>query len=227
MATAVSISASATPSLALCTKPRLSLNPPPSLNQSCFVNAAAGAKPYSISLPLHPLRVRVAERRRAMWRGRGGCRAVCYSGPLTTQSIQWICTVSTAVLALVHGTGIRKAFLVPIFALQAPLSIVSWIKGDYGLWTAFLALLVRLFFFIPGELELPLAAFLIVGVAPYEVMRFRGTQEGAVLSLVIAGYLAFQHFTRIGSLRKAFDQGSIVATLAVISITVMSCLLLF
>lgn len=83
-----------------------------------------------------------------------------------------------------------------------------------------------LFLWITGELELPLAAFLVVAVAPYEFMRFRGTKESAVLCLVVAGYLAFEHFSRIGSLKKAFDQGSIVATLSVICFAVMAFLLL-
>jgi hypothetical protein len=54
----------------------------------------------------------------------------------------------------------------------------------------------------------------------------RGTQEGAILSLLIVAYLAFQHFSRAGSLQKAFEQGSIVATLAIICITAVSGLLL-
>lgn len=54
----------------------------------------------------------------------------------------------------------------------------------------------------------------------------RGTQEGAIIAMVIAGYLAFQHFSRIGNLHGAFEQGSIVATLAIICITVISFLFL-
>ncbi|XP_048230965.1 cold-regulated 413 inner membrane protein 1, chloroplastic isoform X2 [Ricinus communis] len=111
-------------------------------------------------------------------------------------------------------------------------SNLQWIStissaGEYGIWTAFLALLVRLFFFIPGELELPFLALLLVLVAPYQVTNLRGTQEGATIGLAIAGYLAFQHFTRAGNLQKAFEQGSIVATLAIICVTVISCLFLF
>ncbi|KAD3068944.1 hypothetical protein E3N88_36824 [Mikania micrantha] len=104
------------------------------------------------------------------------------------------------------GTAIQKSFLVPFFALQAPASLVSWIKGEYGIWTAFLALLVRLFFYIPGELELPFIALLMVILLPYQITNLRGRQEGTVLSLVIAAFLAFQHFTRVGSLKRAFDQ---------------------
>ncbi|XP_008797508.1 cold-regulated 413 inner membrane protein 1, chloroplastic-like [Phoenix dactylifera] len=151
---------------------------------------------------------------------------VCYAAPVSPQSLQWVSAVSAAVLMLAKGTTIQKSFLVPLFALQAPTSIISWIKGKYGTWTVFLALLVRLFYFIPGELVLPFLAMLLVIVAPYETMNLRGTQAGTIISLAIAGYLAFQHFSRMGSLRRAFDQGSIVATLAVICIAIVPCLFL-
>ncbi|XP_010926447.1 cold-regulated 413 inner membrane protein 1, chloroplastic [Elaeis guineensis] len=155
------------------------------------------------------------------------CRGtVCYTAPVSPQTLQWVSAVSAAVLMLAKGTTIQKSFLVPLFALQAPASIISWIKGKYGTWTVFLALLVRLFYFIPGELVLPFLAMLLVIVAPYQTMSLRGTQAGTIISLAIAGFLAFQHFSRMGSLRRAFDQGSIVATLAVICITIVPCLFL-
>ncbi|PIA30084.1 hypothetical protein AQUCO_05700059v1 [Aquilegia coerulea] len=157
---------------------------------------------------------------------KGSLGVVCYSSPLSPHTLQWVSTISSAVLVLAKGTAIPKSFLVPLFALQAPKSIVSWIKGEYGLWTAFLALLVRLFLSVPGELELPFMAMLLVIVSPYQVVDLRGTQAGAIISLIVAGYLAFQHFSRLGSLRKAFDQGSSIATLALIAITAASCLLL-
>lgn len=55
----------------------------------------------------------------------------------------------------------------------------------------------------------------------------RGSQGGAIIALAIAAYLAFQHFSRLGNLRKAFDQGSIVATLALITITLIPFFFLF
>ncbi|KAB1221373.1 hypothetical protein CJ030_MR2G004073 [Morella rubra] len=157
---------------------------------------------------------------------RRGFGAVCYAAPLTARNLQWISLVSSAVLMFAKGTAIQKSFLVPLVALQAPASVISWMKGEYGIWAAFLALLVRLYFFIPGELELPFVALLLVIVAPYQVMNLRGTQAGAIVSLVIAGYMAFQHFSRTGSLQNAFNQGSIVATLAIIFITAAACLFL-
>ncbi|URE22384.1 hypothetical protein MUK42_16990 [Musa troglodytarum] len=187
-----------------------------------------GPAPPAVAIPLM---------RRQQTERRGG--VVCYCAPLNPQTLQWVSAVSVAVLMFAKGTAIQKSFLVPLFALQAPASVISWIKGDYGTWTAFLALLVRLFYFVPGGLELPFLAMLLVIVAPYQTMNlrqslenklytcstilinvfyisYRGTQAGAIVSLAIAGYLAFQHFSRVGGLRKACDQGSIVATSAVV-----------
>nr|XP_008383519.2 cold-regulated 413 inner membrane protein 1, chloroplastic-like [Malus domestica] len=180
------------------------------------------------SLHRNPLRVSIGGKKEfmAMKGKRRGSGAMCYAAPLSVNSLQWISTISSAVLLLAKGTAV-KSFLVPLFLLQAPATVVSWIKGEYGIWAAFLALLVRLFFFIPGELELPLTAFLLVIVAPYQVLKLRGRQEGAIISLVIVAYLAFQHFSRIGSLERSFDRGSIIATLAIVSITALSCLFLF
>ncbi|VAH23006.1 unnamed protein product [Triticum turgidum subsp. durum] len=152
------------------------------------------------------------------------CSASAYLSPPTTQ---WVSVAAAAVLLLAKGTGIHKSFLVPLFVLQAPTAVISWIKSEYGLWTAFLALVVRLFLPFPGELELPLSTMLAVSVAPYQVMNVRGTQGGAIVSLVLAAYLAFQHFTRTGGIGKAFDQGSIVATMAIICIAVINVILLF
>ncbi|PON84947.1 Cold-regulated protein [Trema orientale] len=167
----------------------------------------------------------MAMKTRTKKKGRG-FGAVCYASPLSVRNLQWISTISSVILMLAKGTAIHKSFLIPLFAIQAPASVIAWIKGEYGIWAAFLALLVRLFFFIPGELELPFLALLLVIVAPYQVINLRGTQEGAIIALLIAGYLAFQHFSRTGSLQRAFDQGSIVATLAIICITAVSFLLL-
>ncbi|KAM5587776.1 cold-regulated 413 inner membrane protein 1, chloroplastic [Rosa sericea] len=194
----------------------------------------------SSSLHYHPLRVSISRnvsisgneelklmKKTTKKKIRRGMSTVCYASPFRVDTIQWIATIASAILMFAKGTAVQKSFLVPLFALQAPNSVISWIKGEYGIWTAFLAILVRLFFFIPGELELPLVALLLVIVAPHQVMSVRGRQECAIISLVIAGYLAFQHFSRIGSLNQSFDRGSIVATVAIVCITVLSCLLLF
>ncbi|XP_009353836.2 cold-regulated 413 inner membrane protein 1, chloroplastic-like [Pyrus x bretschneideri] len=181
------------------------------------------------SLHRNPLRVSIGGKKEFMvMKGkRRGSGAMCYAAPLSVNTLQFVSTISSAILLLAKGTAVQKSFLVPLFLLQAPDAVISWIKSEYGFWTAFLALLVRLFFFIPGELELPLTALLLVIVAPHQVLHIRGRQEGAIIALVVAAYLAFQHFSRIGSLRRSFERGSIIATIAIISITVLSCLFLF
>uniref|UniRef100_A0A5B6ZJK1 Uncharacterized protein n=1 Tax=Davidia involucrata TaxID=16924 RepID=A0A5B6ZJK1_DAVIN len=218
----LSLSSAVQPRFSLYNKHFLSLKSPP--HQKSGLLHLTQRSSYG---GFNPLRVSISNKD-AMKKTRRGFGPVCYSGALLSpRNLQWIFTVSSAVLMLAKGTAIQKSFIVPLFALQAPASIVSWIKGEYGIWTAFLTLLVRLFFFIPGELELPFIALLLVIVAPYQVMNLRGTKEGVIISLAIVGYLAFQHFSRAGSLRKAFDQGSIVATLAIICILAVPCLLLF
>jgi len=177
-------------------------------------------------LGFNSLRVSVDSKEFMSKHRRRGCGIVCYSAPLAPRDLQLICTISTAVLMLARGTAIQKSFLVPLFALQAPASIVSWIQGEYGIWSVFLALLVRLFYYIPGELELPFIALLLVIVAPSQVMNLRGRQEGIFLSLAIAAFLAFQHFSRASSFRKAFDRGSIIATLGIVCVVAVPCLLL-
>ncbi|KAK7840831.1 cold-regulated 413 inner membrane protein 1 [Quercus suber] len=158
-----------------------------------------------------------------------------YNAPLETLQVdhvmwvlEWAFVLNTEsrVLVFAKGTAIQKSFLVPLLALQAPATVISWIKGEYGMWIAFLALLIRLFLFIPGELELPFLALILVIVAPYQVMNLQGTQQGAIVSLLIMGYLAFQHFSRAGSLQKSIEQGSIIATLAIVCTTAVSLLLL-
>ncbi|XP_068667095.1 cold-regulated 413 inner membrane protein 1, chloroplastic-like [Aristolochia californica] len=173
------------------------------------------------------LSVRVSPTHYSRKKARRCSGLVCYSAAIRPETLQWVCTVTSGLLMLVKGTAIHKSFLVPLVALQAPGSVISWIQSEYGAWAAFLGLLVRLFYFIPGELELPFWTLLLLIVAPHQAMTLRGTQAGAIISLAIAAYLALHHFYRAGSLQKAFDQGSFVATLAIICITLATSLLLF
>ncbi|CAN7093790.1 unnamed protein product [Brassica rapa subsp. narinosa] len=195
-----------------------------------------------LSVPTHrtsavcfnPLRVSLDRQRtatavstKAEKQRKRGSSVVCYAAPpMSLHNLQWVSAISCVALMVARGTGIHKSFVVPLLALTAPSGIISWAKGEYGIWTAFIALLARLFFAFPGELELPFIALLLAIVAPYQVMSIRGKQEGALISLAISCFLAFQHFSRAGSLQKAFDQGSVVATLGIIGVTVVSVLFL-
>lgn len=159
---------------------------------------------------------------------RGRTVACTASAPLFhPQTLHWVSAVASVILMFSRATPIQKSLLAPLFALQAPTNVISWIKGEYGNWTALLALLVRLFYHVPGEVELPLIAMLLAIVAPTQTMNLRGTPAAAIISLVIAGYLAYQHFTKHGTLENAFDSTSIVPSLALICALAAPCLLLF
>ncbi|KAI3854434.1 hypothetical protein MKW92_051752 [Papaver armeniacum] len=147
---------------------------------------------------------------------------------LSPQNLQWVCVIASAVLIIASGTSIQKSFLVPMFILQAPEEIFTWIKGENGVWAVFLALAFKLFYIFPKELELPLYAMLFVIASPQQVVKLRGTQTGSVISLLIAGFLAFQHFSGIGfgNLLKGFQPGSLLATVGIIGITLAPLMLL-
>ncbi|CAO2178884.1 unnamed protein product [Urochloa humidicola] len=70
---------------------------------------------------------------------------------------------------------------------------------------------------------------LIVAIAttPFQFISLRESQGRAILSLVTVAYLAFQHFTGAGGLRRAFGREAIVATLCIICMTVITLMLAF
>ncbi|XP_058101196.1 cold-regulated 413 inner membrane protein 2, chloroplastic-like [Magnolia sinica] len=105
--------------------------------------------------------------------------------------------------------------------------VLSWHSWFVSFTTFLAGYVFKSFSCSQCELELPFLALLLVIVAPYQAMNLRGMQAGAIISLARAGFLALQHFSRVGSLQQAFDQRSVVATLSVICITVVPCLLLF
>lgn len=144
----------------------------------------------------------------------GGALSTECSVALSTEALRWLFGVAAVVLMLSKHTALDKSFLVPLLALEAPGDVISWIRADYGLWTAFLVFLVRLFYYIPGELELPFLFVLLVIIAPYQALNLRGTQAGMVISIAASAYLIYQHVTRTGGIKKVFDQGVVVPTIA-------------
>ncbi|KAI3865674.1 hypothetical protein MKW92_017530 [Papaver armeniacum] len=185
---------------------------------------------FSLNGNQNPLKFNTNNKKQIMRKRNGkSLGAVCYQSTaslLAPPNLQWVCVIASAVLMVVKGTAIPKSVLVPLFILQAPREIFNWIKGEYGVWTIFLALAFKLFYYIPSQLELPLYAMLFVIASPYQVANLRGTEAGSLISLCIAGFLAFQHFRGVGNVNKGFEQGSILATVGIICITLAPLLLL-
>ncbi|XP_002973315.2 cold-regulated 413 inner membrane protein 1, chloroplastic [Selaginella moellendorffii] len=156
-----------------------------------------------------------------------GCKTGAFSAQCSGETLRWVSTVSAVALLLVKNTGVRKSLLVPLLALQMPQNVINWMKGEYGLWSAFLALTVRLFYTIPGELELPLVLLLLVITAPYQVMQQRGTQAGLIIWATLSSYLGFQHISRAGGIGRAFHQRVLVPTVASIFLVAVPVVLLY
>ncbi|KAK4347325.1 hypothetical protein RND71_033664 [Anisodus tanguticus] len=164
------------------------------LYPQCNLSSQHKLQRSSSFIGYNPLRVSI-DLSGEMKRKRSG-GVVCYAAAaLAPKNLQWVCAISSLVLMLAKGTGIHKSFLVPLFALQAPTALVSWIQGEYGIWSAFLALIVRLFFSFPGELELPFIASLMVIVAPYQVANLRLGDKGRCYYFLgynsLSGFSAF------------------------------------
>lgn len=148
--------------------------------------------------------------------GYGGASRTTCALSLSSETLRWVFTGAAALLMLLRNTAMKKSFLVPMLALQAPQEVITWIRGEYGIWAAFLALLVRLFYYIPGELELPLVFVLLVITAPYQAMDLRGTTAAMVTCAGVAAFLAYQHFSGAGGLKGSFKESTFLASLAVV-----------
>lgn len=159
--------------------------------------------------------------------GNGGACTATGSIALSAETLRWIFTGAAALLMLLKNTAINKSFLVPLLVLQAPRDVITWIRGEYGLWAAFLALLVRLFYYIPGELELPLIFVLVVITSPYQAMDLRGTMAAIVVCAGVATFLAYQHFSGAGGIKGSFKEGAFLASLAVVCLVVVPFIFLF
>ncbi|KAH7289341.1 hypothetical protein KP509_31G071100 [Ceratopteris richardii] len=147
--------------------------------------------------------------------GKGGACATVSSITLSAETLRWVFTCAAAAALFLKEASVTKSIIVPLLALQAPRCVVTAIRGEYGMWAAFLAILVKLFYQIPGELQLPLAFVLLLITAPAQVLDFRGTTAALITAACVAAYLAYEHFSK-GDVKDCFKGISIFASIAVI-----------
>ncbi|MCO5596916.1 hypothetical protein L7F22_050987 [Adiantum nelumboides] len=159
--------------------------------------------------------------------GKGGVCTATSAINLSGESLRWVFAGAAAALMFLKNTTVSKNILVPLLALQAPRDVVTWVRGEYGLWAAFLAILVRLFYQIPGELEWPLAFVLLLVTAPLQALDFRRTMAALVVSACVAAYLAYQHVNGQGGVKESFRGGSSLASLATIILVVVPIVIFF
>ncbi|KAM2107984.1 hypothetical protein ACFX1Q_024891 [Malus domestica] len=94
---------------------------------SCLSMSSLHRNPFRVSIGIKKEFVVMKGKKR-------GSSAMCYTyaAPLCINTFQFISIISTTVLLLAKGTAVQKSFLVPLFLLQAPAAVISWIKGEYG-----------------------------------------------------------------------------------------------
>jgi len=137
-------------------------------------------------------------------------------------SLNWVLVLSSVFLMLAAQTNVYKQILVPLTALHMPREVIGWMRGEYGMWIATVAVLVRLFYGIPGQLELPFATFLLIAVAPNNLLAFRREPAAALICLLMALYAGYSHYTHFGNKEDALNSPVLGTTVAITSIVVIS-----
>lgn len=106
-------------------------------------------------------------------------------------------------------TNMLTSLLIPYIFFSLPTIVFSFLRGEVGMWIAFIAVVVRLFFprHFPDWLELPGALILLMVVAPgFFADTLRGNIIGVFICLIIGCYLLQEHIRASGGFRNSFTQ---------------------
>ncbi|XP_074285836.1 cold-regulated 413 plasma membrane protein 1-like [Silene latifolia] len=134
---------------------------------------------------------------------------------LFTIIFQWLACISAIWLLVLDKTNwktnILTGLLVPYIFFSLPDLLFSFLRGEIGMWIAFVTVILRVFFpkKFPDWLELPGAVILIIVVAPSLIAgSVRGNWLGACVCLVIGGYLLQEHIRASGGFKNAFTKAN-------------------
>lgn len=141
-------------------------------------------------------------------------------------ALQWGLAISIMLLILQRNPGTRKHLLIPVILLESPGDVMTFIKGEYGSWVAFVGLTLLIFFRIPSDLDFPLGVYLFIALAPSQVVAMRGTVGGTVSSFMCAGVATYQYFKVVGGIISGFKGPTFINTLAILTIFV-GCAIFF
>ncbi|CAO2813490.1 unnamed protein product [Amaranthus hypochondriacus] len=130
-----------------------------------------------------------------------------------TTFLQWVASFAAIYLLVLDRTNwktnILTGLLVPYIFFSLPGVLFSFLRGQVGMWIAFVAVILRLFFprRFPDWLELPGAMILIIVVAPNLFAHtIRGDWIGAAICLAIGCYLLQEHIRASGGFRNSFTR---------------------
>ncbi|KAH9610589.1 hypothetical protein KSS87_000874 [Heliosperma pusillum] len=134
---------------------------------------------------------------------------------LFTVIFQWLAAISAIYLLVLDKTNwktnILTGLLVPYIFFSLPGVLFSILRGEIGMWIAFVTVILRVFFpkKFPDWLELPGAVILIIVVAPDLIANYvRGNWIGAGVCLAIGGYLLQEHIRASGGFRNSFTKAN-------------------
>ncbi|KAL7602937.1 cold-regulated 413 plasma membrane protein 2 [Lactuca sativa] len=130
-----------------------------------------------------------------------------------TSLLSWVASLAAMYLLILDRTNWRSnmltSLLVPYIYFSLPPSLFHFLRGQFGLWVAFIAVVLRLFFprHFPDWLEMPGSLILLLIVAPgLFAHAFRGSWVGVAICLLIGCYLLQEHIRASGGFRNSFMQ---------------------
>ncbi|MFS7947768.1 putative cold-regulated 413 protein [Helianthus anomalus] len=130
-----------------------------------------------------------------------------------TSFLSWVASFSAIYLLILDRTNWRTnmltSLLVPYIFFSLPPSLFHFLRGQFGMWVAFIAVVLRLFFprHFPDWLEIPGSLILLLVVAPKLFAHAsRESWVGVVICLMIGCYLLQEHIRASGGFRNSFMQ---------------------
>ncbi|KAK9691142.1 hypothetical protein RND81_09G178600 [Saponaria officinalis] len=132
---------------------------------------------------------------------------------ISTVFFQWLSSIAAIYLLVLDHTNwktnILTALLVPYIFFSLPWLLFFFLRGEIGMWVAFVTVVLRLFFRrqFPDWLELPGAIILIIVVAPDLIAStIRDSVLGVAVCLVIGCYLLQEHVRASGGFKNSFTK---------------------
>ncbi|KAI9181741.1 hypothetical protein LWI28_018139 [Acer negundo] len=135
-----------------------------------------------------------------------------------TSFLEWVASFAAIYLLILDRTNWRTniltSLLIPYIFFSLPSLIFNIFRGEIGKWIAFVAVVLRLFFYKRfsdwvHQVELPAALILLVVVAPsLFATTIRNDWIGMVICLAIACYLLQEHIRASGGFRNSFTKAN-------------------
>ncbi|KAF9618102.1 hypothetical protein IFM89_000061 [Coptis chinensis] len=127
--------------------------------------------------------------------------------------LQWLASFAAIYLLILDRTNWKTnmltSLLVPYIFFSFPHMFFSFLRGEFGTWITFVAVVLRLFFprHFPEWLEMPGSLILLLVVAPsFFADTLRDSWVGVAVCLAIGCYLLQEHIRASGGFRNSFTQ---------------------